>query len=84
MTNHHHHHHHEDEIKSDLTFREKMVKLLEHWIKHNAEHADNYRNWAVKAKDEDLDEVSSLLEQAAVLTLDISTLFEKAGLKLQG
>ncbi len=73
-----HHHHHEHEIKSDLSFQEKMVTLLEHWIKHNAEHADNYQNWALKAKDAKMEEVSSLLEDAASLTLDISTKFKKA------
>ncbi len=72
------HHHHEHEIKSDLSFQEKMVKLLDHWIKHNSEHADNYRNWAIRAKQENLDEVSFLLEGAASLTLDISAKFTKA------
>ena len=72
------HHHHEHEIKSDLSLQEKMVKLLDHWIKHNSEHADNYRNWAIRAKDENMDEVASLLEDAASLTLDISAKFKKA------
>ncbi len=80
----HHHHHHEHDIKSDLSLQEKMIKLLNHWIKHNSEHADNYRNWAMIAKEENLEEVASLLEDAASLTLDISAKFKKAGLKLQG
>ena len=84
MTHHHHHHQHEHEIKSDLSFQEKMVKLLDHWIKHNSEHADNYSNWAMKAKEENMEEVASILEDAASLTLDISTKFEKASLKLRG
>ena len=73
-----HHHHHEHEIKSDLSLQEKMAKLLDHWIKHNSEHADNYRNWAIRAKDENMAEVASLLEDAASLTLDISNKFKKA------
>ena len=72
------HHHHEHEIKSDLSLQEKMVKLLDHWIKHNSEHADNYHNWAIRAKEENMDEVASLLEDAASLTLDISVKFKKA------
>jgi len=39
-------HEHNHEIHNSLTFDEKLVKLLEHWIKHNDDHAENYRDWA--------------------------------------
>ncbi len=31
--------------------KEKLRHLLKHWIEHNEEHAVEFREWAVKAKD---------------------------------
>jgi len=31
--------------------REKLAKLLEHWIDHDREHTAKYEEWAVKMKD---------------------------------
>jgi len=81
MTHHHHHHHHHDhdhEIESTLSFDEKMIKLLEHWIKHNDDHAETYRDWAKKAKEKNMNEAGSLLEDVAEMTLEISKKFEEA------
>ena len=33
--------------KTDM---EKLQILIEHWIEHNAEHAEEFRKWADKAK----------------------------------
>ncbi len=30
--------------------REKLRHLMEHWIEHNREHADEFHQWANKAK----------------------------------
>jgi hypothetical protein len=73
-----HHHHHDHEIKSALSFDEKMIKLLEHWIKHNEDHARTYRDWAQKAKEKKKNEAAKLLEDAAELTLLINKKFESA------
>jgi hypothetical protein len=73
-----HHHKHDHEIQSTLSFDEKMIKLLEHWIKHNDDHAETYRDWAQKAKEKNMIEASSLLEDAAEMTLMISKKFEEA------
>jgi hypothetical protein len=72
------HHHHDHEIQSTLSFDEKMIKLLEHWIKHNDDHAQTYRDWAQKAKEKNMRKASSLLEDAAEMTLMISKKFEEA------
>ena len=72
------HHHHDHEIQSSLSFDEKMIKLIEHWIKHNDDHAATYRDWAKKAKEKKMDEAGSLLEDAAEMTLVISKKFEEA------
>ncbi|MBW2338715.1 MAG: hypothetical protein JRF47_18585 [Deltaproteobacteria bacterium] len=50
MSEDHHHHHHEHDSHGELSFDEKIEKMLSHWIKHNEDHASNYRNWAEKAK----------------------------------
>jgi len=73
-----HHHSHDHEIQSTLTFDEKMIKLLEHWIKHNDDHAETYRDWAQKAKEKNMPKTGLLLEDAAEMTLMISKKFEEA------
>ena len=72
------HHHHDHEVKSTLSFDEKMIKLLEHWIKHNEDHARTYTDWAQKAKEKNKNETARLLEDAAEMTLLIGRKFESA------
>lgn len=31
--------------------REKLRILIDHWIEHNREHAEEFREWAGKARD---------------------------------
>jgi hypothetical protein len=73
---HHHHHHHES--NGELSLNEKIEKILDHWIKHNKDHASNYRNWAEKAKANDMEKAASLLEEAADMSLAINEKFEAA------
>lgn len=68
----------QDEIKSDLSFEDRLVKLFEHWIKHNRDHSDTYRDWARKATREGLADVAQLIENAAEKTTRINREFEKA------
>lgn len=75
---HHHHHHHSHDQESNLSFQEKMIKLLEHWIKHNLDHAKNYTDWATKAEAEGMDDVAGLLKEAAAMNEDINVKFEAA------
>ena len=72
---HDHDHHHKP---SELTFEEKMIRLLEHWMAHNDDHARNYREWAEKARESGLPDVAPLLDHAAGMTEDISGKFEDA------
>ena len=55
-----------------------MVKLLEHWIKHNDDHAENYRDWSKKTKEKGISDIGLLLEEAADMTDLITNKFEKA------
>ena len=73
-----HHHHHDHEMQSSLSFDEKMIKLLDHWIKHNDDHAQTYRDWAQKAKEKNKIKSALMLEDAAEMTLSISKKFEMA------
>jgi hypothetical protein len=72
------HHHFDQEVQSGLSFDEKMIKLLEHWIKHNESHAQTYRDWAQKAKEKNKNKTALMLEDAAEMTLSISKKFELA------
>ena len=71
-------HHHKHDVQSILSFDEKMIKLLEHWIKHNDDHAQTYRDWAQKAKEKNKNKAALMLEDAAKMTLSISRKFESA------
>ena len=53
-----------------------MIKLLAHWVKHNDDHADSYRDWARKARDQGLAATGDRLEEVARLTADITGKFE--------
>ena len=75
MTHDHHHHHHED-APATLSFEEKMIKLLDHWTKHNADHAASYRDWAARAGENGMAQVASLLADAAAMTDSIGEKIE--------
>ncbi len=78
MTHHHDNNHHHHDTQSTLSFDEKMLKLLEHWVKHNEDHANTYRDWAERAKQGDMADVCSLLKDAADMTVQINKKFEEA------
>lgn len=81
MTHNHNNHH---EVQSTLSFDEKLIKLLEHWIKHNENHAKNYKDWAAKAKEKNMVEAGSLLEDSAEMTMLINKKFKEAAKLVQG
>ena len=78
MSEDHHHHHHDHDSHGELSFDEKIEKMLSHWIKHNEDHALNYRNWAEKAKANGKDDAGVLLEAAAEMSLAINEKFTAA------
>ena len=75
---HHHDHDHHHEVQSEMPFEEKMVKLLDHWIRHNDDHAGTYREWAEKARENHLEATANLLNEAAQMTVSINSRFEAA------
>ena len=78
------HHHHDHNSQGEMSFDKKLFKLLDHWIKHNHDHALNYRNWAEKAKLNDQPVAAKLLEEAAEMSLATNDLFKKALEELGG
>ena len=78
-------HHHEEAQPHDhaaLSDNEKFRKLIDHWIKHNEEHAETYREWSDKAKGAGFEDVVDFLNEASLLTMSINELFKKALAKL--
>lgn len=75
MTHHHHHHH---DVKSDLTFEEKLFKLLQHWLKHNQDHAHTYQEWADRARSNHLEQVGALIDEIGINTRSIDEKLQAA------
>jgi hypothetical protein len=78
---HHDHHSHNDDEKSGrtLSFEEKLVRIFEHWVKHNESHAQTYADWREKARSHGLDGIAGRLDEIARLS-DQFTEKLKAGL----
>jgi hypothetical protein len=78
MHDHHHHPHHPAAEQPTLSFKQKLLKLLDNWLQHNAYHAAGYRDWAARARENGLADAAALLEEAAGMTLEINRKFEAA------
>jgi len=83
MSHHDHDHHDHTHGNLEMTFEEKIEKLLDHWIKHNDDHAKTYRGWADQAKLNHLDEVAAIIDEAAEMNLTINKKFETAKALIQ-
>jgi predicted metallo-beta-lactamase superfamily hydrolase len=61
---------------------DKLRVLIPHWIEHNQEHAQEFRDWAKKAGDASTDilTASEIMEQA---NKTLETALEKLGGPLQ-
>ncbi len=70
--------HTHSETSGELTFTEKSAKRLSHWIQHNEDHAQNYRQWAAEFDQHQLPQVKTLLESAANLTEQINKVLDEA------
>jgi len=75
---HSHDHDHAHAAASTLSLEEKFIKLLEHWVKHNDDHARTYKAWADKAQHAGMSGVAQLLQEAAEMTDAISVKFDQA------
>jgi len=63
--------------------QEKLRVLLVHWVEHNLEHAQEFRQWARRAEESGSEEAASKLEAAAqemkVLNNSLQTALELLG-----
>jgi len=75
---HSHGHHHSHEESGEMSFDEKLKKILDHWIKHNMDHAETYRDWSERAQQAHMDDVARLLKEAADLNITMNEKFEAA------
>jgi len=57
---------------------ERLKVLLAHWLEHNKEHADSYREWAEKALEMKQDDIAQILERLSRETEGLNDLIEEA------
>ncbi|MBS3809512.1 MAG: hypothetical protein KGY38_05095 [Desulfobacterales bacterium] len=81
---HHHYHHDHDDSGSgsgqgEMPMSEKLKKMVEHWLKHNADHAATYRQWAERARQAGMPDVAEILEGVAKDSQAINGDLERAG-----
>jgi hypothetical protein len=82
MSHHHddHEHHHKEHLhhgeehghehKHDAPEPlQKLIKMVEHWIHHNEDHAQSFKDWAGRARELEKGEVATLLEDVAYQSL---------------
>ncbi|MDI6890144.1 MAG: hypothetical protein QMC83_04285 [Thermodesulfovibrionales bacterium] len=61
---------------------EKLKRLLHHWMEHNNEHAEAYRDWAKKTSSLGNREISEILDLLYYEAKRLNRLFEKAMKKI--
>ena len=72
------HDHPAEDADQSMAFSEKALKLIMHWSKHNDDHAQSYRQWAAKFRENGLAAAAARLESAAVLTEKINYTLSEA------
>ena len=70
--------HNPHESAGSLSFEEKLIKLLHHWMDHNEEHSENYKDWADKADEAHLHDAAAYLREAADMSIKQNEIFKKA------
>lgn len=62
---------------------EKLRILLPHWMEHNAEHADEFRTWAERARvageDHLAEHITAAAEKMEAAKRDLATALEHLG-----
>lgn len=61
----------------------RLGKLLQHWMEHNDEHAETYRDWAEKASSLGNEDLSKVLNSLHDQTKRLKDLFDEALRTLQ-
>ena len=58
--------------------RERLMILLDHWIKHNQKHNTQYLSWVKKMEEKGFNEVAERLKQASNLIIQANDEFYEA------
>ena len=74
----HHNDHSSEKLNQSMAFPEKAHKLIDHWVKHNDDHAQSYHQWADTFRLNGLESAAALLESAAELTRQINLALSEA------
>ena len=81
--NHSHNNSHSHLDENPISIQDKISKLLDHWLKHNNDHISNYHKWAETARTNQMDEVGSIIDEIADMSIKMNGLFESAIEKIQ-
>lgn len=73
-----HEHHHPSGGSGTLTDRDKLRKMIEHWIDHNVEHAKSFEQWAERARDMGEAGVADIIDRAARDMTQLNETFAEA------
>jgi hypothetical protein len=68
---------------SAMTLAEKAARLLDHWIRHNNDHAATYRQWADRLQKDEMIEAAGLLAEAADMCVKMNDCFSEAAKKIR-
>lgn len=58
--------------------RERLKVMIEHWIRHNEAHFDEYRKWASVAASLGLEEVRQKIDEATARIQEANRIFQRA------
>jgi hypothetical protein len=75
------HSHHDrpvDDSNPAVPFPKKAQMLIEHWVKHNLAHMQDYCRWADTFRENGLESAAALLETAAESTRQINHILSQA------
>jgi hypothetical protein len=66
-----------------MDVREKLRILVDHWIEHNREHAEEFREWAGKARDLEEEAIGDNILKAAEWLEEANEFLLRAGEELK-
>ncbi len=80
---HDHSHTHSHASPQEMSLKEKLEKLVSHWIDHNDSHKQTFFTWADRAKDEGITTVADKIEKAGQLSEQVTSLLKDAQAELK-
>jgi ferritin len=75
---------HSHEAEKPLSDRDKLIRMFEHWLQHNEDHARSYEDWAGRARTMGEQEALQLLQDMAVSAREQNERLAKVVEKLKG